>query len=815
MDNNNCQVDKVLNLPFFKQIYDKLWYQVNRIGFNTSCPNASIIVGPYETGTKITSDSITTDTLNSTNINNSDTITTDTLNSTNINNSDTITTDTLNSTNINNSDTITTDTLNSTNINNSDTITTDTLNSTNINNSDTITTDTLNSTNINNSDTITTDTLNSTNINNSDTITTDTLNSTNINNSDTITTDTLNSTNINNSDTITTDTLVLKNSDNEFMTITYDNEFLLLKSQLYELVRFFTTFGEAPNMTVLNAMYTNFIDSVQQKLGPDYADLPWVDENSLLYNSFYFPNPSPYLWVFFNSLGYPNTTYKSWYSLTPFSVVNYNSYTSPSISSTVSNSVSNSISPQVYNLFFYNEGQGYILSSASACTTTSITYTYTVSTFTSTGGTTITTTCRSNSSGGNFGGLCGIAGTSFALTTGSPASPYSVLVTAIGGGASGASGATAAISLGVTWVTGTIPQINNTRYVSAQFTTQTANIVTLLGTNSGNPNCFAYYDPLYITNSTNYRPLDIWYINSNTTISGSSIVYEYIGFIINSTFILTINGNNILFKNCVFNIKGNATNTILVTGLNVIFDNCIFRNPVSTETYDSLGSLTSAALAANTTSNITGQTVLINVNNTAATTLPSGYLYFINNYLYFNTNPSTALLSLVNFFSSIILLTSIGTTTATGSTNFYICNNTLEGCLVGNPFNQGGNGSNAKSDCVLCIFSAVFVSTATLINIYYQLNTHLASKNFLFDSRSKDFPDIFVYISTTTSTSIGSSSNIPLYLNPVNQTNYKIYFMDRYENNGSNFLKLITNYTNVTTLTNRTTTQPYMYYNIQ
>jgi hypothetical protein len=573
---------------------------------------------------------------------------------------------------------------------------------------------------------------------------------------------------------VSTQNIIITNpsDNNESITLNYENEFSDLQSQAYQLITMMTTFGSSPYMQPLNAAYQTFISSIQSKYGHSLIDLPWVYNQgnispSLLFYQPNLTNETPYLWIFFNSLFFTQSIYNSWYSLTSLSVAPYNNYTVPTTTSTVSNTVSGG-TPQVFNIFFYNEGTNYTSSSGTTNSDTNTNYVY------SGGGTSIQPGTSVNSvyrSSGSYG-VCGIS-TLTALTTGTPTYGTTVTITGI----SGSSGARGAISLGVL---NTFPSSAGTRYVSAQFTAVTGNIKDLLGSNASNPNCFAYYDPTYVaTNSTGYRPLDIWSFSATQTISGSSIIYEYIGIVLQSlTPIITISGSNILFRNCVFNIKGSATNTFKITGSNVVFDRCIFRNPVSSETWNFLGNATLA------TCTITTSTIVMLTDFLAA----SSSFYFVNNYINFNVNSTLYLNDGVNYFKNIVALSTA--TSSTQAQNYYICNNTIESTYCTNAF-------DSSTTSIMTVQSTIFSSNTGIVSIYYQLNTHLASQNYIFEKRIKDFPDIYIDILNS------------------NKTNVSIYFIDLYANEFSNFLKLIVNYKSKPIPSARTSTTPFLYYAIQ
>jgi hypothetical protein len=573
---------------------------------------------------------------------------------------------------------------------------------------------------------------------------------------------------------VSTQDIIITNPSNinQSITLTYDNEFSDLQSKLYQLITMMTTFGTSPNMQALNAAYQTFISTIQSKYGDSYQELPWVYNPANISPSllFYQPNLSSYLWIFFNSLWFSQQVYKSWYSLTSLSVVPYNNYTVPITTSTVSSTVSGG-SPQVFNIFFYNEGTNYI-SSSGTIINPNTTYTYSTAGVTTIG--TVNTVYRSS---GSYG-VCGIS-TLAALTTGSPNYGTTVTITGI----SGSSGAQGAISLGVAFSSSSsFPSTANIRYVSAQFTTVTGNIKDLLGSNASNPNCFAYYDPTYVaTNSTGYRPLDIWsFVTSAQTISSNSIIYEYIGIVLQTNApIITISGSNILFRNCVFNIKGATNTTFKITGSNVVFDRCIFRNPVSSETFN----FNTLAFVSDCT--ITNNTVVI-----ASELTPSSSSFsFVNNYINFNVNKQIYLFNLdTNYLKRIVSITKAAA--STNAENYYICNNTIESTFCSNPFSW-------DIGAVLSIADTVFLINTGLVSIYYQLNIHLASQNYIFDRRIKDYPDLYINVSNS------------------NQNNVSIYFLDLYANEGSNFLKVLVNYSSGPVPSARTSKTPFLYYDIQ
>jgi hypothetical protein len=589
---------------------------------------------------------------------------------------------------------------------------------------------------------------------------------------------------------VSTQNIIITNPSNinQSITLTYDNEFSDLQTQLYQLITMMTTFGSSPNMQALNAAYQTFISAIQSNYDNDYQDLPWVYNpanisSSLLFYQPNFTSPS-YLWTFFNSLLFTQSINTSWYSLTSLSVAPYNNYTVPTTPSTVSTTVSGN-SPQVFNIFFYNEGRNYVSSTATSNTNTNTTYTY------AGGGTAVGTTPTSVYRSSGSYGVCGIS-TPTALTTGSPVYGTTVSITGI----AGSSGARGAISLGVVFsTTDTFPSTTSTKYVSAQFTTVTGNIKDLLGSNASNSNCFAYYDPTYVaTNSTGYRPLDIWSFSATQTISNSNIIYEYIGIVLqSSTPVITISGNNILFRNCVFNIKGNSTNTFKITGSNVVFDRCIFRNPVSNETVNLLASPPSTTPTNSSTAPciITEATIMMLTEFLTA----SSSFYFVNNYINFNVNDAYYLYNIsssnsTNTLRNVISLTTATATSSTQAQNCFICNNTIESSWFANAFASTPTG-------IMAVQSTIFSSNNGIVSIYYQLNTHLASNNYIIDRRVKDFPDLYIAVLNS------------------NKTNVSIYFLDLYANEGSNFLKLLINYASGPQPSGRTSTTPFLYYDIQ
>jgi len=579
---------------------------------------------------------------------------------------------------------------------------------------------------------------------------------------------------------VSTQNIIITNpsDNNESITLNYENEFSDLQSQAYQLITMMTTFGTTPNMQSLNAAYETFSSSIQSKYGHSLIDLPWVYNPgnispSLLFYQPNLTNETPYLWIYFNSLFFAESIYNSWYSLTSLSLAPYNNYTVPTTTSTVSTTVSGG-TPQVFNIFFYNEGTNYTSSSGTTNTDALTTYAY------DNGGASIATVNSVYRSSGSYG-VCGIS-TLTALTTGTQTYGTTVRITGI----SGSSNARGAISLGV--LIATFPQ-TSAKYVSAQFTTVTGNIKDLLGSNASNPNCFAYYDPTYVaTNSTGYRPLDIWSFSATQTISGSSIIYEYIGIVLQSaTPIITISGSNILFRNCVFNIKGATAGAFKITGSNVVFDRCIFRNPVSSETVNLLAVTPSSVDACI----ITEATIMILTEFLTA----SSSFYFVNNYINCSMNDAYYLNNIQggtpansNTFRSVISLSTA--VSSTQAQNYYICNNTIES-------SQFANFCSSTPTAIMAVRSNIFSNNTGIISIYYQLNTHLATENYIIDRRLKDFPDIYIAILSS------------------NKTNVSIYFVDLYANEGSNFLKLIVNYTSGPVGSARTSTTPFLYYAIQ
>jgi hypothetical protein len=265
--------------------------------------------------------------------------------------------------------------------------------------------------------------------------------------------------------------------------------------------------------------------------------------------------------------------------------------------------------------------------------------------------------------------------------------------------------------------------------------------------------------------------------------SVSNIIYEYVGFYLTaSTVALTIAGSNILFKNCVFNIKGASSGTILITtGTNITFDGCIFRNPISTQT---VNFYTNAI----TLSSITSGTILFSITSSAASTFS-----LINCHFYTNYNSTLALYSSQNnYFNSIVRFNPIN---PTGAINLVMCNNTFNSsCIGANPFN-----SDTSTDSYLEILG-IWTSTSPAFNIYYQLNSHTPGNNiYLYDNAEKDAPDITI---------IPNSTTLPL------ATNFKIYFIDLEENTGSNYLKFAFNVT-TKKLGAYQSTAPFIYYNLQ
>ena len=568
------------------------------------------------------------------------------------------------------------------------------------------------------------------------------------------------------------ETVVLRDVSGDIITLDYGNEFLQLQTQLYQFIAMCLGFGISPNMQSLNAAYSTFLSNIQSKYGNQYQSLPWLYNPDNISSSllFYNPNFSDFFWIFFNSLAFSRSVYQNWYSLTPFTVAPYNSYTVPATTTDASGTVSANANRAVFNIFFYNEGTGYY-TPGGTYPNTSTTYTFTNSVSTIAGN--VSTVYRTTTPYG----ICGIS-TNGALTQSNGLLSYSTTVSIAGIG--GSNGALGAISQGVLFGA-LMPQAANTRYRSQQFFNVTGSIKDLLGSNAGNPNCFAYYDANYVgTNTTGYRPLDIWCVSGTQTISNSTIIYQYIGFIINSSTLITISGNNILFKNCVFNVLGRTAGVFSITGSNVVFDNCLFRNLVTNETWNYS---TNAVVAS---SQLTGSTILV---STALSTT-SSLFYFINNYINFNVNDALYYNNATQFIKNIV---SISTGSAsTQAQNYYVCNNTLESTWSSNPF-QSSTGAG-----VMTIQSTLFSSNTGIINVYYQLNTHLAQENYIFDVRAKDYLDLYI--------------NATGYLQ---QTNVTIYFLDRYINEGSNFLKVLLNYDSGYVLFKRTSTTPFLYYNIE
>ena len=570
------------------------------------------------------------------------------------------------------------------------------------------------------------------------------------------------------------ESVVLRDVSGDIITLDYGNEFLQLQTQLYQFIAMCLGFGISPNMQSLNAAYSTFLSNIQSKYGNQYQSLPWLYNPDNISSSllFYNPNFSDFFWIFFNSLAFSQSVYTNWYSLTPFSVAPYNSYTVPLTTTDASGTVSANANRAVFNIFFYNEGTGYYTPGATYPNANTF-YKFTGSVNSISVNSVYRTTSPYGVCGTSTVGALSATGTNLNYTT-----------TVDVSGTSGSSGALGAISQGVLFGA-LMPQAANTRYRSQQFFNVTGSIKDLLGSNAGNPNCFAYYDATYLgTNSTGYRPLDIWCVSGTQTISNSVIIYEYIGFIINTETTTTISGSNILFKNCVFNVKGRAsTNSVFsITGNNVVFDGCIFRNLVTNETWN----YSATPNVVVTSSQLTDNTILV---RTALSTT-SSLFYFINNYINFNVNDALYYNNATQYIKNIV---SISTSTAsTQAQNYYVCNNTLESTWSSNPF-QSSTGAG-----VMTIQSTLFSSNTGTVNVYYQLNTHLAQENYIFDVRAKDYPDLYI--------------NATGYLQ---QTNVTIYFLDRYINEGSNFLKVLLNYDSGYVLSKRTSTTPFLYYNIE
>jgi len=569
------------------------------------------------------------------------------------------------------------------------------------------------------------------------------------------------------------ESVVLRDVSGDIITLDYGNEFLQLQTQLYQFISMCLGFGRSPNMQSLNAAYSTFLSNIQSKYGNQYQSLPWLYNPNNIASSllFYNPNLSDFFWIFFNSLAYSGSVYQNWYSLTPFSVAPYNSYTVPPTTTDASGTVSANANRAVFNIFFYNEGTGYYTPGATYPNANTF-YKFTGNVNSISVNSVYRTTSPYGVCGTSTVGALSATGTNLNYTT-----------TVDVSGTSGSSGALGAISQGVFFSPNSMPQAANTRYRSQQFFNVTGSIKDLLGSNAGNPNCFAYYDANYLgTNSTGYRPLDIWCVSGTQTISNSTIIYQYLGFILPSaTPNITISGSNILFKNCVFNVLGRTAGVFSITGSNVVFDGCIFRNLTSNETWNY--SATPNALVAS--SQLTTSTILV---STALSTTSSSF-YFINNYINFNVNDAIYYSNGSQYFKNIL---SISTGSAsTQAQNYYVCNNTLESTWCTNTFDS------SNTSAVMTIQSTLFSNNTGTVNVYYQENTHLAQENYILDVRGKDYPDLYIAASAY-----------------VQQTNVTIYFLDRNINEGSNFLKVLLNYASEYILSKRTSTTPFLYYNI-
>jgi hypothetical protein len=148
----------------------------------------------------------------------------------------------------------------------------------------------------------------------------------------------------------------------------------------------------------------------------------------------------------------------------------------------------------------------------------------------------------------------------------------------------------------------------------------------------------------------------------------------------------------------------------------------------------------------------------------------------------------------VNFVESIVTVSSnqVPTSGQNFGQNYYICNNVFEGTYFQNPFTSGlGAG-------FLILSTTLFSNnTSGQINVYYQLNTHLASLNYIFELRDKDSPDVYIDLIN------------------ANNTNIMCYFLDLSANAGSNFLKVLINYNNILVPCLRTVNSPFIQYSIQ
>ena len=168
----------------------------------------------------------------------------------------------------------------------------------------------------------------------------------------------------------------------------------------------------------------------------------------------------------------------------------------------------------------------------------------------------------------------------------------------------------------------------------------------------------------------------------------------------------------------------------------------------------------------------------------------SSSFYFVNNYINFNVNSTLYLNDGANYFKNIVALSTATALSSTQAQNYYICNNTIESTYCTNAF-------DSSTTSIMTVQSTIFSSNTGIVSIYYQLNTHLASQNYIFEKRIKDFPDIYIDILNS------------------NKTNVSIYFIDLYANEFSNFLKLIVNYKSKPIPSLRTSTTPFLYYAIQ
>lgn len=540
--------------------------------------------------------------------------------------------------------------------------------------------------------------------------------------------------------------------------ITSDVIFQMLKCNLNQVaLDYVITFQSTndtfiSNMNLLSNKYNSLFSAISSNYPNTYKSLPWNEVSTQPNIQFYNLNVSEHLWVFANSLFFNQDSYDNWYTTKNITPISFDNYSVPSTTSTANISANS-----VVHVYFYNKGTNYGNSSISSNTTT-----YTLSS----GNTFTAVTYFDSKSPYGINGITPITPNSNVSST-----SYNLTVTSIsrGYGSSLGANANAVVCLGTT----SLPNVSSTTYISEQLRNVTGNIADLLGNGKDDPNCFAYYDPTY-TYNPKYRPLDIISLSAAATISNSNIVYKYLGFILSSANALNISGNNVVFTNCVFNIKGVAAGTLNVTGANVVFDKCIIRNPIGTETFNY------STKNVNANSCVTGGTVIVSANATVSPTF-----YFTNNYINLNYITDINLYSISSHYLNSIIRVSKPVA------NLYVCNNTFKGISYANPFN-----SSSSIDSSLELLTTSWGSPS--MTTYYQLNIHEKDYNFIFDNKTKDAPDIAI-------------SNIQAL---TSIDNFKIYFIDSEKNRGSNYLKLYIDQRASTKLIPYTVTDPFLYYNI-